>query len=420
MKHPNDKLTKKNEDLQKVKAEKDGMKIQMQHEFDGHASKLNDLLDKEEKKVANLKEQLDVKDGTVFELKNKITEDAATTKLMEENICQLRDENTKLRNNLKLCKQNNGESEGTKLRTVMHNFKKEIVAEIASLRKDTKTNLPSHSPLQFHSNNPQTTENSPDENGRTHTPVVPGHLSYSETAAPNSNIRSSSNNNSASISVPNNNTHGPNRSNASNNNNNNFDDEPTRDDTRNSNRIQQMRERRNNRESKTVIFSSSITRSINKNDINKECKKGKIVFHEFKGKKASDIVRYIDPHLMDEQPHSVMFIAGGNDLPNFDISAERIKSVAKCLIDGGLKCRNEFGVSDIFISSVLPRENCDFQINRYRLNNLLREMCLRNNFNFIENRGISLKSHILQDGVHLNKRGSNVLRANIIDSINDK
>ena len=123
---------------------------------------------------------------------------------------------------------------------------------------------------------------------------------------------------------------------------------------------------------------------------------------------------------MEDQPHSVMFICGGNDLPNFEISAERIKSVANCLIEAGIKCKNDYGVSEIFISSILPRSNNDFQTNRYRLNNLLRELCIRNNFTFIENKGISVKSHIIDDGTHLNKRGTDVLCMNILDNINDK
>ena len=39
---------------------------------------------------------------------------------------------------------------------------------------------------------------------------------------------------------------------------------------------------------------------------------------------------------------------------------------------------------------------------------------------FIENKGISVKSHIIDDGTHLNKRGTDVLFMNILDNINDK
>jgi lysophospholipase L1-like esterase len=142
------------------------------------------------------------------------------------------------------------------------------------------------------------------------------------------------------------------------------------------------------------------------------------VFHEFKGKRAKDITRYIEPHLMDDQPHSVMFVAGGNDLPSQATSLNRINEVAKCLIDAGVRCKSEFGVSEVFISSILPRDNRDFQINRQRLNDVLRGMCASNNFTFIENKGIVLDSHVAYDGVHLNKRGTDVLHTNIIDYIN--
>ena len=144
------------------------------------------------------------------------------------------------------------------------------------------------------------------------------------------------------------------------------------------------------------------------------------MFEEFKGKRASDIVHYMDHHLMAEQPHSVMFICGGNDIPYSEVSPERIKSMANRLIDAGIRCKNNFGVTEVFISSILPRSNNEFQTNRFHLNNLLRELCLRNNFTFMENKGISVKSHLLPDGVHLNKRGTDVLCTNILDYINDK
>ena len=201
------------------------------------------------------------------------------------------------------------------------------------------------------------------------------------------------------------------------NNTHGSEDEPDNEGEQRQRRIHDSRVRRENRERKTLIFSSSITRSLNKHGVSQECK-GKVFFHEFKGKKASDIVRYIDPHLMDNQPHNVMFIAGGNDLPFQVISNEKIKKVAKCLIDGGLRCKNEFGVTNVFISGVLPRDNNDFETNRHRLNNMLRDMCVSNDFKFIENSGIISKSHLLNDGIHLNKRGSGILHANIVDNIN--
>jgi lysophospholipase L1-like esterase len=177
--------------------------------------------------------------------------------------------------------------------------------------------------------------------------------------------------------------------------------------------------RRDIRENKIVVFSSSITRSIDKQQLEKDCQKGKFIFHEFKGKTAYNIVRYIDPHLIDEKPQSVMFVAGGNDLPYQRASEKHIKEIANCLIKGGLRCRNEFGVEEVFISSILPRTNLEFQENRERLNNVLRNLCSENNFKFIENKGIVSDKHIGEDRVHLNKQGTTVFHLNIVDALNE-
>ena len=81
------------------------------------------------------------------------------------------------------------------------------------------------------------------------------------------------------------------------------------------------------------------------------------------------------PHLEEEQPSSVVFVAGGNDLPNKEVPFHEIKKIANCLVEGGLLCRGEHGVQNVYISSILPRCHSVFQGNRHSLNNMLREMC---------------------------------------------
>ena len=140
-------------------------------------------------------------------------------------------------------------------------------------------------------------------------------------------------------------------------------------------KIANIKTRRQDRESKTLVFSSSITRDIKKRTFNTECQKSEVVFHEFKGKRAKDIVRYMIPHLEDEQPSSVVLLAGGNDLAYWDMPTDDIRKVANCLVEGGLLCKEQYGVNEIFISSIMPRSHSDFQGNRHRLNKMLKEMC---------------------------------------------
>ena len=226
---------------------------------------------------------------------------------------------------------------------------------------------------------------SPDESGRT-IPLIPGNESYSQVVRGSTDSPESTD----------------------------YDDEEK------ARRIAAIKERRKARESKTLIFSSSITRDITRQQrsFNEKCTSSDVTIHEFKGKKATDIVKYMIPHLEEEQPSSVMFVAGGNDLTNRDMKIDEIERVANCLVEGGLVCRNEHGVNHVYISSIMPREHSNFQGNRHRLNNLLREMCKEFNFTFIENKNIVLRDHGHHDGVHLNVEGSDMLRGNLLDVLN--
>ena len=239
--------------------------------------------------------------------------------------------------------------------------------------------------LRYEGNDPPTAEASPDESGHT-VPVVPGPQSYSE------RVRGS--------------TASPETSDF--------------DENEKAKKIAGIRARREARESKTLIFSSSITRDITRQQrsFNEMCDKSDVSFHEFKGKKACDIVKYMIPHLEEEQPSSVMFVAGGNDLPNKEIPFQEIKKIANCLVEGGLLCRGEHGVQNVYISSIMPRSHSVFQGNRHSLNKMLREMCEEYDMTFIDNSNIVLSTHGHHDGVHLNHEGSELLRSNLLNVLN--
>ena len=161
----------------------------------------------------------------------------------------------------------------------------------------------------------------------------------------------------------------------SNNTNTRYDEEQERI-------IQNIRNGRMNRERKTLIFSSSITRDINFREFNDKLEVGKAVFHMFKGKKARDISRYMISHVEDENPSDVVFVAGGNDLPTEEIASPQfISKVADNIIKGCLSCRDN-GVSNVFVSSILPRASSYFQLNRKRLNQLLGDECKKHGFTF--------------------------------------
>ena len=78
----------------------------------------------------------------------------------------------------------------------------------------------------------------------------------------------------------------------------------------------------------------------------------------------------------------------------------------------GIVCR-EYGAKNILICSVMPRNIPYMQHRRRDLNKLLKDLCMANNFIFIDNGDIVLKDHIIKDGVHLNDEGKEILADNV-------
>ena len=126
---------------------------------------------------------------------------------------------------------------------------------------------------------------------------------------------------------------------------------------------------------------------------------------------------YIVPHLNEERPGTCVIQGGGNDLPTSRNSPTPVLDIAKDLIDTAMACK-DYGVKNILVSSVMPRNIPYMQFRRRQLNNLLRDLCTENNFTFIDNDNIVLSEHISGDGVHLNRDGTNMLSENFLDYLN--
>ena len=167
--------------------------------------------------------------------------------LLEGNVTQLRDENTKLKNNIKLLKQREADCDIAQFKNEFISFKNKIAGDIQELKETLKTPSKKHNTTV--PNNMPSLESSPAQSNSI--PIVPGERTYSETVSDNVQ------------SAP-----------ADQQTRNALDKERQAD-------IKRCRDRRNLRERRTVVFefASSMTRSINKRQINEDSKNGKIVFH---------------------------------------------------------------------------------------------------------------------------------------------
>ena len=126
-------------------------------------------------------------------------------------------------------------------------------------------------------------------------------------------------------------------------------------------------------------------------------------------------MHYASKPLSDIKPQQVVIIAGTNDMTR-DVYQDNGHineyEIVKNIIQIGRTAR-EHGVQKVHVSGVLVRQGQQFRNGIVRVNNLLRERCLEENFNFIDQGDITI-AHISFDGIHPNFFGSTILKRNIL------
>ncbi len=169
---------------------------------------------------------------------------------------------------------------------------------------------------------------------------------------------------------------------------------------------------------KALIFSTSMTRMIEDQEFQSNFVGGTVRFQRFRGGRSEYIKHYVVPHLIKEKPKECIIQAGGNDLPTSRNNPTPVDEIADHIIDIGKVCR-QHGATKVDIMGVMPREQSYMQVRRRKLNILLKEKCLANGFGFISNEEIILSEHIWKDGVHLNKKGTEILSDILLNHLND-
>ena len=160
------------------------------------------------------------------------------------------------------------------------------------------------------------------------------------------------------------------------------------------------------------IFSTSMTRSMDVQEMNDEYIGDRINIHRFHGKKARHFRHYIPVHMEEDRSDICVVLAGGNDLP----TKTSVLEIANSIIEAGITCKR-YGASQVMISSVLPRGDFFCQLKRHDLNTLLKDLCNIHNFTFINNCNMCV-SDLCYDGVHLTKAGSDKLQSNFLWYLN--
>ena len=78
-------------------------------------------------------------------------------------------------------------------------------------------------------------------------------------------------------------------------------------------------------------------------------------------------------------------------------------------------CRNH-NINKVFLSSILPSLRVSIDIEK--INNELKNLCFRNDFDFIYHQQITT-SDLWEDGVHLTNRGKSILANNFVTKVNN-
>ena len=170
-------------------------------------------------------------------------------------------------------------------------------------------------------------------------------------------------------------------------------------------------------ESRTIVFSSSMARNIDRQDFDQRLGDGRARFQIWGGARAEYFKGYLEVHLKSEQPNRTILLCGGNNLPTSRANPQPVEEIANHIIEAGLLCR-KYNVEEIYVSSILPRKQFYMQKRRDKLNKILSGLCDEHGFVFINNNNITLNEHIGTDGVHLNSDGTDLLSKNFIDHLN--
>ena len=123
------------------------------------------------------------------------------------------------------------------------------------------------------------------------------------------------------------------------------------------------------------------------------------------------------PSLNNYQPDAVVIHIGSNDVSFGNLRSETaVKNVAENIIKIALLCK-EYGVSEVVVSSILPKRNIKLSNLIRKVNDILYYLCKINNVYFLSNGNIC-RNFICDDGAHLNQKGTHILASNLITFIN--
>ena len=152
-------------------------------------------------------------------------------------------------------------------------------------------------------------------------------------------------------------------------------------------------------QTKAFIVGDSHIKRLSKNVIKHHLNRKDILVKNFDGAKTKHVMHHTLPYLHENLPETVVIHTGTNDINEKLIHVTRPDELARSIIDIGKTCKG-FGVKNVGISSILPRNDKNIQRIIKETNKLLRDMSDFYNFIFIDNSNINVNL-LSPDNIHL-------------------
>ena len=160
-----------------------------------------------------------------------------------------------------------------------------------------------------------------------------------------------------------------------------------------------------------TILGDSMLKQLDVNRVRRSIDSNKrVIIRTFSVATIEDMKHYVE-RTLKRNPKAIIIHAGTNNIPR-----DRPEEIVSKLNDLGQhiefnsKCR-------VIISSLITRSNDNLNTKITTTNNLLANLCSKNNWLFINHININ-KSHLNASGLHLNTRGTFTLAKNLSDCIN--
>ena len=121
--------------------------------------------------------------------------------------------------------------------------------------------------------------------------------------------------------------------------------------------------------------------------------------------------------MVEDRLDIVIIHLGSNDITHNTVDQIDVKDIVNHILNIGKKYLF-YGVKEVIISSIFIKKQ--FKLRRIirQVNDLLRDECKRNNFQFVSNDNIT-REVLWRDGLHLNNDGTYIFASNLADFLNN-